>query len=165
MDTKLLESWPYRCPVQDIVNNIKDIVKNKRFCDVGCGGGDLVSGVSAYAESACGIEIDYSRFLKAKQRGLEVYNEDFYKKIPKANVYFFWVGLREDEEMLDHLFKSADYPFTALINRRKENEHTLNSIKYPMEKRYFPYQESHSALSNWPTSGDWVIGIIKNHER
>ena len=80
------------------------------------------------------------------------------KELPKD----VQAGVQEEEEMLDHLFKSADYPFTALINRRKENEHTLNSIEYPMEKRYFTYQEKETALSGWPISGEWCMAVIKN---
>lgn len=184
-DVELLEQWPFRCPVKDVAVNIKDIVKNKRFCDVGCGGGDLLFLVSQYTESAFGVEKNKRRFNIAKERGLEVYNQDFFKKIPlAADVYFFWINMEIDAKVLDHLFESVSHPFTALLNRRKEYAHTLDrfSAKYPMEKRFFSYHEEKSVLpysydsakvtfsdgvvnvgsGQWPLSGEWCTAIIKN---
>tara|TARA_R100000005_G_C4921681_1_gene154677 strand:+ start:20 stop:544 length:525 start_codon:yes stop_codon:yes gene_type:complete len=167
------ESWPFRCPVKFVAEAIKDIVSNKVVCDVGCGGGDFLKSVEPYCKKAIGVDIDGKRLESAKKQGLEVYLQSIYSNPPEADVYFIWTNdLKEDYAASKFLLKSAKKKITILVNRRKENEWSLGkfgdvdkkTLNLISEVRYVPYQESHSAVPNWPISGDWAIGIIKNYE-
>tara|TARA_R100000152_G_C6758421_1_gene182296 strand:+ start:686 stop:1210 length:525 start_codon:yes stop_codon:yes gene_type:complete len=167
------ESWPYRGPVKFIAEAIKDIVSNKVVCDVGCAGGDFLKSIEPYCKKAIGVDIDEERLEVAKKQGLEVYLRDIYSNPPKADIYYLWIQPEEDYKMVKFLLKSAKKKkITILVNRRKENEWSLEKfgdcdkklLKLISEVRYFPYQEANSALPDWPTSGDWALGIIKNYE-
>lgn len=167
------ERWPYRCPVKFVTEGIKHIIADKVVCDVGCSGGDFLKGITPYCKKAIGVEIEAYKFRIAKEKGLEVYHQNILTDPPEADVYFLWIEPKIDLEICKFLLKSIDKDITILVNRRKENEWSLGKLgesdKYLLdlfsEVIYFPYEESDNAVpSTFPNSGEWAVGIIKNHE-
>ena len=162
---QFLEEWPNRCPAKEISETLSDIIKNKKFCDVGCGGGDLLAYLEHYdyVDSVCGVEFLKDRADIAINRGLTVYFSDFNKFIPPADVYFFWVGINEDSIVRTVL--NNNKKAVVVCNRRKQHEDTLPHLpEYTLEKRYFSYKEESSCVASWEREGEWVLAIFTNKE-
>ena len=88
------QPWPRRGPVREVVENIKDIIKDKKVCDIGANHGDMLLEMSKYASDVVGIEIDESKCNDAKDRGLDVNCGSFEDNIPSADVYYFNAGFK-----------------------------------------------------------------------
>lgn len=70
---------------------IKDIIKDKVVCDIGCGKGELMKEFSKYAKRVIGIESDGEIAQYVRDLGFFVIGEDsFYNELPKADVYYAW---------------------------------------------------------------------------
>ncbi len=75
----------------EIADLIKDIIKDKVVCDIGCGDGSFMQAMSNYAKEVIGIESDVELAKKAKSKGLFIYNWDsFFYPLPPADVYYLW---------------------------------------------------------------------------
>jgi hypothetical protein len=90
----MINKSPDRSPIA-VVEAIKDIIKGKTICDIGCRNGDMVVEFSKYAKEAFGIEQDFDNVKVCIDRGLNVkhikVDLDSYN-IPKADVYYVWIG-------------------------------------------------------------------------
>ena len=95
----LVESYPARCPIATAYM-LRPYVRNKVFCDLGCGGGDLTWAVGEWAKKAIGIEYSLERAARwdsreSKRENVQFIQADYFEsKIPAADVYFYW-GLPE----------------------------------------------------------------------
>ena len=175
------ERWPFRCPVKFVAEAIKDIIADKVVCDVGCAEGDLMKAITPYCKRAIGVEIDQAKFYSAKSKGLEVYHQNILVDAPEADIYFLWIEPRADLEICKFLLESTNKDITILVNRRKENEWKLGKLGETdqyiadllSETIYLSYDEPDNAVpmnstgTSWntfPNSGEWVVGVIKNHE-
>lgn len=70
---------------------IKDIIQDKVVCDVGCGDGEFMVDLAAYAKKVIGIEEVEEWALLATGRGFEIYNiPSWHQKLPEADVYYLW---------------------------------------------------------------------------
>ncbi len=74
-----------------VAKMIKDIIKDKVVCDIGCGNGNFMMAMSKYAKKVIGIEEIESRYNEAKNKGFEViFSNSFFDKLPEADVYYSW---------------------------------------------------------------------------
>ncbi|MFA5013912.1 MAG: hypothetical protein WC549_00025 [Actinomycetota bacterium] len=99
----VLES-PYRSPLV-IVEAIKDIIKDKVVCDLGCACGDILIRMKKYAKDVIGVERDIDRAIIARSRfGLNVIKGDILQdSIPEADVYYLWVVTGIVRKVLDRI--------------------------------------------------------------
>ena len=80
----------------EIADLIKDVIKDKIVCDVGCGEGTFMEAMSKYAKHVMGIEYDEVNFRKAIGKGLNVfYYDSFFVPLhtfitPPPDVYYLW---------------------------------------------------------------------------
>lgn len=91
--SRYLDVWdsPYRSP-HAVIEIIKDVIKDKIVCDLGCGAGDLMIAMEKYAKKVMGIEKNGLTIHEVNKRGLDITEGDvFTDKIPEADVYFFWI--------------------------------------------------------------------------
>jgi SAM-dependent methyltransferase len=76
---------------EEVVEIIKDIIKDKKVCDVGCGGGSFMTALAKYAREVVGIEEELSWAQAAADKGFDVYNTNsFFARLPEADVYYLW---------------------------------------------------------------------------
>ena len=76
---------------EEIADLIKDIIKDKVVCDIGCGGGSFMSALQKYAKEVTGIEEEESWARIASDKGFTVQVENAFSfPLPKADVYYCW---------------------------------------------------------------------------
>lgn len=83
--------YPQRSPLI-VAEAIKDIIKDKTVCDVGCGEGDLMKEFAKYAKNVIGIEKNPDRLKVAVSNGFNVRGGDARIRLPEADVYYVWMG-------------------------------------------------------------------------
>jgi len=93
-------NYPLRSPLK-VAETIKDIIRDKIVCDVGCACGDLMFEFSKYCKKVIGIEYDKERVEIARKRGLEVVD-----KLPDADVYYIWIGIDSSSDSVMNQLKS-----------------------------------------------------------
>ena len=83
---------------------IKDLIKDKVVCDLGCGFGDLLSYLAKYAKKVIGVERYNHRAEIARTRGFEVILGDIFEiDIPKADIYYLWTT--NNQQIADRIEK------------------------------------------------------------
>lgn len=81
---------PTHTPLE-VAEEIKDLIKDKVVCDVGCGDGLFMREMAKHAKEVFGIEQDEELCELATRNGLNVYHTDaFFEPLPKADVYYIW---------------------------------------------------------------------------
>ena len=76
---------------EEISDLIKDIIKDKVVCDIGCGGGSFMKHLAKYAKRVHGIEEEEEWAKIASEKGFEVMAENAFSfPLPKADVYYCW---------------------------------------------------------------------------
>ncbi len=104
---------PYRSP-KAISESIKEIIKDKVVCDLGCGEGDNMVFMSKYAKKVVGLEYS-DRINPAIERGLDVMRGDYYEldfdDFPKADVYYFWPlnGDEDNKYLCDKIYSNENF--------------------------------------------------------
>ncbi len=84
-----------------IAEMVKEIIKGKKVCDIGCRKGFLLSAFAQYAKEAFGVEKDDNFCSICKKKGLKVINGDIFEiKIPDADVYYFWLQEKYAKQMM-----------------------------------------------------------------
>ena len=123
---------PWRSPIE-IPGLVKDYLKGKTFCEIGCGEGDLLKEFTKYADKAYGIEHNPEYFQALDKVNNEHDNIEVIKgfisiypnqegdlkieDIPKADVYYFWISEGTDEILIDKL-----PPSTIIIHKAGFNK-------------------------------------------
>ena len=80
----------------EIADLIKDVIKDKIVCDVGCGDGTFMEAMSKYAKYVIGIESDEKNCKIAIEKGLTIFHYDsFFVSLhtyitPPPDVYYLW---------------------------------------------------------------------------
>lgn len=75
----------------EVADLIKDIIKDKVVCDVGCGGGSFMVAMAKHAKEVIGIEENEDWAWTAAEKGFKVYGENtFFYPLPEADVYYLW---------------------------------------------------------------------------
>ena len=114
---KSFSECPHRSPVA-ISDFVKDIIKDKKVCELGCAEGDNMVFMSRYAKEVVGLEYDDLRLNVAVQRGLNVSKGDYYKdELPSADVYYFWPndGVRDNEFLVDKIYSNKEFDGTIIV--------------------------------------------------
>lgn len=109
---------PWRSPIE-IPSLLKEHLKGKTFCEIGCGEGDLLREFAKYADKVYGIEHNSDYFEALDKVNDECDNVEVIKKsieiypgqggdmsiddIPKTDVYYFWISEGADEILIDKL--------------------------------------------------------------
>lgn len=94
---------------------VKEIIKGKKVCDIGCRKGFLLSAFAKYASEVVGIEKDENFCQICRNKGLNVINGDVFEmEIPEADVYYFWFG---EEHALRVIKKLREQNKTGLVIR------------------------------------------------
>ena len=76
-------------------SKIKDIIKDKVFCDLGCGEGDFALCCKRFASKVIAVEMDPDRAEIARMKGLNVIEGNLLSmNIPDADVYYIWIGYK-----------------------------------------------------------------------
>ena len=76
---------------QEVDDLINDVIKDKKVCDVGCGGGSFMVELSKHAREVIGLEenMEWAKF--SSERGFDVFNRNaFFEPLPEADVYYIW---------------------------------------------------------------------------
>lgn len=75
----------------EIAELIKDIIKDKVVCDIGCGGGSFMKELAHHAKKVIGIEEEREWADYTASRGFEVMAENAFSfPLPEADVYYCW---------------------------------------------------------------------------
>ena len=155
-DFKPAENFPHRSPL-DLVESVKDLIEGKVVCDLGCGAGDLLRAASKYASKVIGVEQNPTRVAAGQDNDVEIKVSNFFSDLPKADVYFCWVGTELETSVINliaHQNRDAD----LLIFRRLQNvdQGFTNSVD---ELLVANYKEEFSDIAGWATEGQYGIGI------
>jgi hypothetical protein len=158
-DIEFKKNWPHRSPYV-ISEVVKDIIKDKVVCDVGCAEGDQLAIFSKYAKRVVGTEINKSRGQYAVERGFDVrWGHYEVTGLPAAHVYFSWIGPIEDALLLKFILDN-NIKCTVLNFCRKGN-HLAETLKpYNSKILEFSYHESLVELG-WPQEGQAWLGVTE----
>tara|TARA_S200000501_G_C20478761_1_gene592878 strand:- start:6 stop:494 length:489 start_codon:yes stop_codon:yes gene_type:complete len=86
----LIRKVPARTPII-ISYEIRNLIKNKIVCEVGCAEGDNILLLSKYAKKVIGLDLNADRLKYAQSRKLDVQLSDYrLNSIPKVDIYYFW---------------------------------------------------------------------------
>lgn len=119
---------PHRSPIE-IPELVKEYVRGKKFCEVGCGDGDLLRHFAKYAHKAIGVEMNPDRFpqldiLEADVKNIKIVKGDALTKgkailneLFHCDVYFVWTQPRFDKE----IFKTIPRKTTIISYKTAEN--------------------------------------------
>lgn len=76
---------------EEVADLIKDVIKDKVVCDIGCGGGSFMVALKKYAKEVHGVEENVEWANVAAEKGFVVMNENAFSfPLPKADVYYCW---------------------------------------------------------------------------
>ena len=123
--TETILDYPYRSPLK-VAEVLKELIKDKVVCDVGCACGDLMIEFSKYAKRVIGIEERKEEREITIKRGLEVVDN-----LPDADVYYVWVGI-DDLSFLE-MFKDKKGKL-VLVEEDRIKELGGYEISMPIEE-------------------------------
>jgi SAM-dependent methyltransferase len=152
---------PYRSP-HVAVEAIRDIIKDKVVCELGCGYGDLFPSFAKYAKEVKGLEFDKERVAVCKEKGLSVIHGDWTKDpIPKADVYYFWAENTSQVEPLIDLLIPQEKTIIAAADASYKEEGEVSTWEHCKQKwtgelRRFPFDEGDEYREN----GEFVLLIL-----
>ena len=114
---KPVSECPHRSPMA-VSDFVKDLIKDKKVCELGCAEGDNIVFMSRYAKEVVGLEYDDSRLNVAIARGLSVTKGDYYKDdLPAADVYYFWPndGVKDNEFLVNKIYSNDKFKGTIIV--------------------------------------------------
>jgi hypothetical protein len=89
--SKITLKCPARTPLV-VAEALKDILKDKRVCDIGCREGDILLAFLDYAKSGIGVESNENNAKIAQGKGLNVIYADIRNiPMPEADIYYVWI--------------------------------------------------------------------------
>ena len=75
----------------EIAELIKDLIKDKVVCDIGCGGGSFMGALRTHAKEVIGVEEEKEWAEVAAEKNFTVYAENAFSfPLPPADVYYCW---------------------------------------------------------------------------
>ena len=105
---------PWRSPIE-IPELLKDYLKGKTFCEIGCGEGDLLREFAKYADKAYGIE----------------HNSDYFNELDKVNKKIFYDNLSKIGYVMKKTENSKNRKFNNYIVKafqRRFRQDLVNGI-------------------------------------
>lgn len=156
---------PYRSPIE-IPELVKEYIRGKKFCEIGCGDGDLLREFAKYSHKAVGVEMNPDRFpqldiLEAEVKNIKIYKGDVLTKgkalmneLLYYDVYFVWTQPRFDKE----IFKVIPKEKIIISYKTAENIGWLKEQynKYPGETEWIEFT-SNEDVENY-TSANILAG-------
>ena len=157
----LIRRVPARTPII-ISYKIRNLIKNKIVCEVGCAEGDNMMLLSKYAKKVIGLDLNADRLKYAQSKKLDVRLSDYrLDSIPKVDIYYFWPS---------NSLRDIPFLIWKIINNSNSNSIIIsgcdNAVKYDrlcsyiysiFSKRYsFNYNEGPGPREN----GKFTINIL-----
>ena len=156
----------YKSP-KIVVEMIKDIIRGKKVCELGCGEGDLLLEMSKYAREVLGVEKEHMWAEEAKNKGLKIIEGDFLEiPIPKADVYYVWVNRFLREKILARLRELnlnalVILGYNSIETPRPYDRHTDLIITVPLKEEKKPeFKISIVELKNLPRKKSVYLKIV-----
>ncbi len=164
---------PYRSPIE-IPELVKEYVRGKTFCEVGCGDGDLLRQFAKYAHKAIGVEMNPDRFpqldiLVNETNNIKIVKGDALTKgksilneLSHCDVYFVWTQPRFDKE----IFKTIPKERIIISYKTKANIGFLEGQykKYPGKTEWIEFKSNEgfaeAAGVKYTKNTVFVIGIL-----
>ena len=146
---------PYRSPLA-IVEAMKDIIKDKVVCDVGCAYGDIMIEMKKYAKEVVGIDDKEDRITVAKERGLNVIKGDIFNDlIPEADVYYLWIVKYVVKKVVDMIPKGI---IIVGADTSWQDEHLfIEDLNLGGRQIEVPYNEG----EDWREKGVFKLFVIE----
>jgi len=97
-----IQNYPWRQPLA-LVEPVKEYIRGKSVCDIGCGAGDILIEMEKYASSICGVEYDLN--IKSAldnrriKRGFIKWGSVLDIDFPICEVYYIWIS---SDKKLNH---------------------------------------------------------------
>ncbi len=83
---------------------IKDIIKDKIVCDIGCSEGDWMIEMSKYAKRVIGVDIDIKKLRIAVEKGLNVFKCDVLREeLPPADIYYMYINFEDSMKIFNRI--------------------------------------------------------------
>lgn len=119
--------FPLRSPLS-IANELKGIVKDRVFCDVGCACGDLLDAFQPYCKRVIGVEQNEEQAKVAMSRGFEVIVG---KDIPTADIYYVWVTSGNVDDIMKRIKKGI----VILAEEDRNKKYGGRQIEIPIKEK------------------------------
>ena len=136
-----LEKFPYRSPL-DLVFSLKKFTLNKSVCDLGCSFGDLIFFLkyNNFCKSIIGLEIDEKKITNERKK--YILNRDLFKdEIPEADIYLYWIGDHNYENVISKIKKNSLVIFLDGIEETHQKFSKIKGIEL-VEKIEYQYDET-----------------------
>lgn len=153
---------PYRSP-RAVSEAIKDIIKNKTVCELGCAEGDNLVFMSRFAKIVKGLELDKNKCDIAQSRGLDVMNANYRDvDLPDADVYYFWPnnGPIDNEYLVHKILANTSFNGTIVVAADFGFSSEVPSLKKYAKLGYLmqvPFDEGSGHREN----GIFLLAIIE----
>jgi len=158
---------PYRSPLV-VVDAIKDIIKDKVVCELGCAKGDLFPIFSKYAKEVKGLEYKPKYVDFCREQGYNVIQGDWdIDELPEADVYYFWCyNYSQNEPLIERILDKKGFKgkIIAASDATFKEHPEVQTIKecndrWGGELVIVPFNEG----SEYRQSGEFVLTIIDSN--
>lgn len=119
--------FPDRSPLT-IAESIKDLLKDKVVCDVGCAAGDLMEAFKPFCKKVIGVEKNEEQARVAIGRGLEV---TIGTEIPPADIYYVWVTSGN----VENIMKGIKSGIVILAEEDRNRKYGGSFLEIPIKER------------------------------
>lgn len=163
--TPSVKECPFRSP-QAVCEAVKDLIRDKVVCELGCAEGDNMAFMAKYAKKVIGMEYDPERCKYAMKRKFEVTLGDYYKdEIPEADVYYFWPndGERDNEYLVNKILNKPNFKGVIIVGGDTGFPPEVPSVKRCAKKGKLlevPFNEGTKPRQ----SGIFLLAIIDRRE-
>ena len=170
----IFSKCPFRSP-EAVSHAIKDIIRDKTVCELGCAEGDNMVFLSRYAKKVFGFDNKEERYEVAKKRGLDIRALDYRNEdVPLAEVYYFWPdeGYKDNDYLIRKLISNKDFKGVIVVAAdsghtgiRLGGPHRAESMVVRQCADYWggeiitvPFNEG----DGYRESGEFILAVIKS---
>ena len=152
------EIYPNRMCL-DIVDQFKNIVKDKVVCDIGCGAGDILEylRLRKLCKQVKGIGINENRYNP--DRSYIECRDVFQHDVPEADVYIIWIGINFAYKKLFTLIKKD--AIILLLDSAEKNHQEFQKLKNIKIIKMVYYDYDENKFIN-PTNKQRYMNKLKN---
>ena len=128
---------------------LKDIIKDKVVCDVGCRDGYQMKKFGRYAKEVIGIEKESIWCKECLDKGYKIVSGDIFSApLPEADVYFCWIGAELNKKVFD-----------KFISERKKGVLILGHYSY--KKDFFKATDLIFTIPHREGNSEFKIQVIE----